>query len=213
MNVKKESVVRVVDDDIGTLKAIVFLLANEGWNVKTFTSGEDFLREEASLEPGCIILDIKMMGISGLEVHQELKKRGSEVPVIFLTAHGDVPMAVFSIKEGASEFLLKPIDPEKLLDFVEKYCLFDINRRNWILPKAEAFRRVKSLSGREMQIVTLALRGITNAEIGTSLNLSKRTVECHRQAAYKKLGVNNVRDLRSIIETSEWDKNEGGFLP
>lgn len=202
MDVKKESVVRVVDDDIGTLNAIVFLLVNEGWTVKAFSSGEDFLREEASLEPGCIILDIKMTGISGIEVHQELKKRGSEVPVIFLTAHGDVPMAVLSIKEGASEFLLKPLDPEKLLGFVEKYSSFDIKRRNWFIPKNEAERRVKTLSNREIQIVSLVLKDLSNADIGSFLNLSKRTVECHRQAVYKKLGVNNAKDLRNIIETS-----------
>lgn len=204
--VKEISVIRIVDDDIGVQKAIRFLLENEGWRVQVFSSGELFLIEEASSVPGCIILDIQMGGLSGLDVHRELISRGSKVPVIFLTAHGDVPMAVEAMKSGACDFLLKPLDPEKLLDLIEIHASQDVTRRNSKIPysESEAKRRFESLTAREIEVLTLAMRDLSNREISEALNLSKRTVESHRQMAYKKLGVSNVKEMSAVV---------GNFLP
>lgn len=186
MDPKAIALIRVVDDDRAVSKAIQFLLGNEDWTVQVFSSGEEFLVNEAPSVPGCIILDIQMGGISGIEVHKELIARESEVPIIFLTAHGDIPMAVEAMKEGAAEFLVKPLDPEKLLQLVEKHVEWDIKRRQWSVSKEEAERRVESLTLRERQIVELVLKDLSNQEIAEALKLSRRTIECHRQVAYKK---------------------------
>ena len=200
MDPKAIALIRVVDDDRAVSKAIQFLLGNEDWTVQVFSSGEEFLFNEAPSVPGCIIQDIKMCGISGIEVHKELIARESEVPIIFLTAHGDIPMAVEAMKEGAAEFLVKPLDPEKLLQLVEKHVEWDIKRRQWSVSKEEAERRVESLTLRERQIVELVLKDLSNQEIAEALKLSRRTIECHRQVAYKKLQVNNVKELKLILE-------------
>ena len=195
MDPKAIALIRVVDDDRAVSKAIQFLLENEDWTVQVFSSGEEFLVNEAPSVPGCIILDVQMGGISGIEVHKELIARESKVPIIFLTAHGDIPMAVEAMKEGAAEFLVKPLDPEKLLQLVEKHVEWDIKRRQWSVSKEEAERRVESLTLRERQIVELVLKDLSNQEIAEALKLSRRTIECHRQVAYKKLQVNNVKEL------------------
>ena len=200
MDPKAIALIRVVDNDRAVSKAIQFLLGNEDWTVQVFSSGEEFLVNEAPSVPGCIILDIQMGGISGIEVHKELIARESEVPIIFLTAHGDIPMAVEAMKEGAAEFLVKPLDPEKLLQLVEKHVEWDIKRRQWSVSKEEAERRVESLTLRERQIVELVLKDLSNQEIAEALKLSRRTIECHRQVAYKKLQVNNVKELKLILE-------------
>lgn len=200
MDPKAIALIRVVDDDRAVSKAIQFLLGNEDWTVQVFSSGEEFLVNEAPSVPGCIILDIQMGGISGIEVHKELIARESEVPIIFLTAHGDIPMAVEAMKEGAAEFLVKPLDPEKLLQLVEKHVEWDIKRRQWSVSKEEAERRVESLTLRERQIVELVLKDLSNQENAEALKLSRRTIECHRQVAYKKLQVNNVKELKLILE-------------
>ena len=200
MDPKAIALIRVVDDDRAVSKAIRFLLENEDWTVQVFSSGEEFLVNEAPSVPGCIILDVQMGGISGIEVHKELIARESKVPIIFLTAHGDIPMAVEAMKEGAAEFLVKPLDPEKLLQLVEKHVEWDIKRRQWSVSKEEAERRVESLTLRERQIVELVLKDLSNQEIAEALTLSRRTIECHRQVAYKKLQVNNVKELKLILE-------------
>lgn len=200
MDPKAIALIRVVDDDRAVSKAIQFLLENEDWTVQVFPSGEEFLVNEAPSVPGCIILDVQMGGISGIEVHKELIARESKVPIIFLTAHGDIPMAVEAMKEGAAEFLVKPLDPEKLLQLVEKHVEWDIKRRQWSVSKEEAERRVESLTLRERQIVELVLKDLSNQEIAEALKLSRRTIECHRQVAYKKLQVNNVKELKLILE-------------
>ncbi len=200
MDPKAIALIRVVDDDRAVSKAIQFLLENEDWTVQVFSSGEEFLVNEAPSVPGCIILDVQMGGISGIEVHKELIARESKVPIIFLTAHGDIPMAVEAMKEGAAEFLVKPLDPEKLLQFVEKHVEWDIKRRQWSVSKEEAERRVESLTLRERQIVELVLKDLSNQEIAEALKLSRRTIECHRQVDYKKLQVNNVKELKVILE-------------
>ena len=200
MDPKAIALIRVVDDDRAVSKAIQFLLENEDWTVQVFSSGEEFLVNEAPSVPGCIILDVQMGGISGIEVHKELIARESKVPIIFLTAHGDIPMAVEAMKEGAAEFLVKPLDPEKLLQLVEKHVEWDIKRRQWSVSKEKAERRVESLTLRERQIVELVLKDLSNQEIAEALKLSRRTIECHRQVAYKKLQVNNVKELKLILE-------------
>lgn len=200
MDPKAIALIRVVDDDRAVSKAIQFLLENEDWTVQVFSSGEEFLVNEAPSVPGCIILDVQMGGISGIEVHKELIARESKVPIIFLTAHGDIPMAVEAMKEGAAEFLVKPLDPEKLLQLVEKHVEWDIKRRQWSVSKEEVERRVESLTLRERQIVELVLKDLSNQEIAEALKLSRRTIECHRQVAYKKLQVNNVKELKLILE-------------
>lgn len=207
--IQGRALIRVVDDDADVRKAVRFLLENEGWSVKVFESGEKFLEEERLETPGCVILDVRMTGISGLEVHKNLNRRGSQLPVIFLTAHGEVPMAVDAMKAGASEFLMKPLDPEKLLELVEKHAAADLARRKLPIPISEALRRIESLTRREKEVLSYVLKDLSNREISDAMNLSIRTVECHRLVAYKKLSVRSRAELEALLETALGSRKDG----
>ena len=146
--------------------------------------------------PGCVILDLKMPGLNGLEVQHHLKARGFNHPVIFLTAHGEVESAVFAMKEGAADFLQKPADPLRLLEVVALNIEKDL--KGLTLGFEERKAKVAMLTPREAQVIKKVLMGLSNKETGESLGLSERTVENHRAAAYKKLAVSSADELKDF---------------
>ena len=192
----KKPLIRVVDDDSDVLKAMRRVLELEDYQVATYASGEDFLTEDSYSLPGCVILDLKMPGLNGLEVQHHLKVRGFNHPVIFLTAHGEVESAVFAMKEGAADFLQKPADPLRLLEVVALNIEKDL--KGVTLGFEERKQKVALLTPREAQVIKKVLMGLSNKEIGESLGLSERTVENHRAAAYKKLAVSSADELKDF---------------
>ena len=192
----KKPLIRIVDDDSYVLMAMRKVLELEDYQVATYASGEDFLTEDSYSLPGCVILDLKMPGLNGLEVQHHLKVRGFNHPVIFLTAHGEVESAVFAMKEGAADFLQKPADPLRLLEVVALNIEKDL--KGLTLGFEERKQKVALLTPREAQVIKKVLMGLSNKEIGESLGLSERTVENHRAAAYKKLAVSSADELKDF---------------
>lgn len=154
--------IRAVDDDEDQLISLEALLSGEGWDVAAYTSARDFFVNDRPSRPGCLILDLRMPDVSGLEVQAEMKKRGITLPIIFLTGHGDIDTAVFAIRAGAEEFLQKPVQPDRLLTTVARSVQKDCDSREHPIDEAERKSRFGRLTTREREIIRLAAKGLLN---------------------------------------------------
>lgn len=192
--VQSASIVRIVDDDEKMLSSYAFMLGAAGWKVKCFSSAEAFLLDDDETA-GCLVLDVRMPGMSGLQLQSELQRRGVKLPMIFVTGHGDVDMAVQTMKDGACDFMLKPVVPERLKAAVLHWCREDCIRRLSRLQTSAIERDFKSLSERERQVLTMVAEGMSNREIASRLGIAERTVKFHRASVYEKLGVSNSVQL------------------
>ncbi len=188
---RTEFLVRVVDDDEAMRDAMRFLLEGEGFRVRTFESAEAFIAGDSAKTPGCLLLDVKMTGMSGLELQEYLAENQSPLPVVFLSAHGSIDMAVDVLHRGAVSFLSKPVDTRRLLAALD--MALAAVPPSPVFGKEEA--RPPELSDRERQIVRFVGRGLTNRAIAEALGISKRTVEFHRASAMRKLGARNASEL------------------
>ena len=195
----KLPLIRIVDDDKSIRKALTFLLETEGWEVISYENPKEFLSSDTPSRTGCVILDVSMPEINGIELYEMLRERNYETPIIFLTGHGDIDMAVQAMKDGAIDFLQKPIDEERLLAAVAKAIKWDETHRGWSIDPNEEKARFESLTKREKEVVSLLAKGLINKEIAQRLNLSERTVEVHRQNACKKLKVQSSSDISLIL--------------
>lgn len=187
--------VYVVDDDDGMRDALKLLLSTVGYATAVFASAPDFLRRYKPDEPGCLVLDIRMPEMSGLELQQQLNRTGSMLPVIFITGHGDVPMAVQAMKEGAFEFIQKPFRDQDLLDRINHALQLDAENRKAVARRAEVLRRLESLTARERQVMDMVVDGGANKVIAIDLGLSERTVEIHRSKVMEKMAARSVAHL------------------
>ena len=185
----------VVDDEAVVRRSLVLLLRSAGYETEAYASGEAFL---AASDPapafGCVLLDLRMPGMDGLSVQRALVARGWDLPVIIVTAHGDVPLAVEAMKHGASDFLEKPYESELLLRATEGALSRGAERRARQDEAADAARRVASLTGRELEVLTGLIAGLQNKEIARELDLSPRTVELHRANLMEKLSARSVAE-------------------
>jgi FixJ family two-component response regulator len=166
-----------------------------GYATRTFGNPHDFLAQFKPDAAGCLVLDIRMPGMSGLELQQQLNRIGSMLPVIFITGHGDVPMAVQAMKEGAFEFIQKPFRDQDLLDRVNHALQQDAQSRTTLARRAEVLKRLESLTARERQVMALVVDGAANKVIAIDLKLSERTVEIHRAKVMDKMGARSVAHL------------------
>jgi two-component system, LuxR family, response regulator FixJ len=187
--------VYIVDDDDGMRRALHTLLSTVGYRTAVFSRPREFLVNFKADSPGCLVLDIRMPDMSGLELQQQLNRMGSMLPVIFITGHGDVPMAVQAMKEGAFEFIQKPFRDQDLLDHINHALKQDAENRNTVARRAEVLQRVESLTPRERQVMDLVVDGAANKVIAIDLNLSERTVEIHRAKVMEKMGARSVAHL------------------
>ncbi len=192
---KSVPVVYVVDDDDGMRRALDTLLSTVGYRTAVFSNPSDFLAKYNADLPGCLVLDIRMPSMSGLEVQQHLNRIGSMLPVIFITGHGDVPMAVQAMKEGALEFIQKPFRDQDILDRINHAIKQDGENRSSVARHAEVLQRLESLTARERQVMDLVVDGAANKVIAIDLNLSERTVEIHRAKVMEKMGARSVAHL------------------
>ena len=187
--------VYIIDDDDGMRRALSLLLCTVGYKTSAFANPTEFLAKFDSARHGCLILDIRMPGMSGLELQQLLNRTGSMLPVIFITGHGDVPMAVQAMKEGAFEFIQKPFRDQDLLDCINHALQQDAENRGAVARRAEVVRRLESLTPRERQVMGLVVDGLANKVIAIDLDLSERTVEIHRSKVMEKMGARSVAHL------------------
>lgn len=197
--VDEDPVARIVDDDDGDREALAFMLESSGWKVQAYSSARDFLVNDAPSQPGCVVLDVRMPGMTGLELQEEMNRRGFRLPIIFLTAHGDVAMAVGAMQKGAVNFLLKPIDPAAFARAVSQAVQLQGRIQNDALAPGECIARFESLSERQQEIVSMIADGFLNREVAVKLGISERTVEGHRYNAFKLLGVKNRSELARFL--------------
>jgi len=195
----KSQTVFIVDDDDAVRNALGFLLRSVDLQVELFASAQEFLDARGQEEAGCLVLDVRMPGISGLELQQELKTMGSSLPIIFITGHGDIPMAVEALKAGAADFLPKPFRDQELLDCIHQ--ALDTNReREQQAERAREIRtRIDSLTPREGEVMAMVASGNANKVIAIDLGISQRTVEIHRAKVMEKMGVRALADLVRML--------------
>ncbi len=187
--------VYVVDDDDGMRRALDTLLSTVGYKTAVFSRPSELLANFKLDAAGCLVLDIRMPDMSGLELQQHLNRIGSMLPVIFITGHGDVPMAVQAMKEGAFEFIQKPFRDQDLLDRINHALKQDAENRNTVARRAEVLHRLESLTPRERQVMDLVVEGAANKVMAIDLDLSERTVEIHRAKVMEKMGARSVAHL------------------
>ena len=191
----------VVDDDPSIRESLSLLLSSEGYSFKTFASAKEFLESEHSTsDPACLVLDVKMPGLSGLDLQKELTSRNYAIPVIFITGHGDIPMSVQAMKKGAVDFLSKPFDDDQLLEAVKVALQKDSKARAGFNEKKHTRQRLDSLTAREYEILTFLITGMLNKQIAFELKISERTVKAHRKQVFDKMAVNSIAELVRLTE-------------
>jgi two-component system response regulator FixJ len=200
-----EPTVFVVDDDPGVGDAIRLLLRSVGLPALTFSSADEFLRAFEPDQAGCLVLDVRMPGMSGLELQGKLTEMGSTLPIIFITAHGDVPMAVNAVKAGAVDFLQKPFRDQEILDKIQDALATNAQRRAEQADLDEARARIDSLTPREREVMDLVVEGKANKNIARDLGISQRTVEIHRARVMEKMGARSVPRLVQLVMMVEGD--------
>lgn len=191
--------VYLVDDDEAIRDSLGWLLESRNLSCKTYPSGESFLADWTPQLAGCLLLDIRMHGMSGLEVFDRLLVQGNQLPVIFLTGHGDVPMAVSALKKGAFDFVEKPFDDNELVNRALEALQLDKNQRASAASSDSLASRLERLTSREKQVMELILAGKFNKVIADELNISMRTVEVHRANLFEKMGVRTAVELSQLM--------------
>jgi FixJ family two-component response regulator len=198
-----EPTVYIVDDDPDMRDSLRWLIKTVGLRAETFPSAAAFLRDFATGGPGCLILDVRMPGTSGLDLFEELVARGEGMPVIFITAYADVPMAVRAMKSGAVEFVEKPFNRQTLLDKVQRAIKDDVNRRGRLAASALVLAKIRQLTGKEREVLELIKDGRPNKEIATRLEITPRAVELRRSSLMRKLGVGSLAELLRLTIAQE----------
>ena len=197
----KEPVVYVVDDDESMRLALDGLLRSIGLQVQTFESSQDFLAFAKRDVPGCLILDVRLRGESGLAFQEQMEKSGVRIPIVFMTGHGDIAMTVKAMKAGAVDFLAKPFRDQDMLDAVASALARDSERLLAEQSGAALHTSFKALTQREREVLRFVVAGLMNKRIAAELNLSEVTVKVHRGQVMKKLGARSVADLVRMAET------------
>jgi len=190
-----QPIVFVVDDDRAMRDSLRWLLESIGLSVRTYATATEFLDDHDPAQPGCLVLDVRMPGMSGLDLQTELVQRGAELPTIVVTGHAEVAMAVRAVKAGAIDFIEKPFSDQLLLDRVRQALEIDRQSREIRTRREEARRRLASLSAREREVLGLVAAGKANKEIAAALGLSPKTVEVHRAHVMAKMAVDSLAEL------------------
>lgn len=201
-NGTETALVRLVDDDAEQLKSLAFLLRMAGFEVMAYQSAASLLELDDPRRPGCLVLDHRMPGMTGMELQQELVERGSLLPIIFLSAHGDIPMAMQAVHRGAMDFLVKPAAPEQLIAAVERAIKKSFEDLAADAGQSDLAQKAASLTERELEVARLVAEGLLNKQIADRLSISLATVKLHRGNAAKKLGVRSAVAMAKALEVA-----------
>jgi RNA polymerase sigma factor (sigma-70 family) len=196
----RASVVFVVDDDPSVRSSLKFLLSSVGLQVESFESAETFLQRKPPDAPSCLVLDVRLRGLSGLDFQRELAARNIRIPIVFVTGHGDIPMSVRAMKAGAIEFLTKPYRDQDLLDAVRVALERDRARREEEKDLTDLRQRFESLTPREQEVISMVVSGKLNKQIAGELGTAENTVKVHRSRAMEKMNAQSFADLVRMIE-------------
>jgi len=195
-----DSIVFIVDDDSSVRDALRDLISSIGLSVEAFKSSADFLQHKRPDTPACLVLDVRLPGLSGLDLQRELHRAEDSIPIIFITGHGDIPMSVRAIKEGAVEFLTKPFRDQDLLDAIQHALERDRVARQERARVAEVGRRYASLTQREREVMKLVVSGLLNKQIACELGTSEVTIKMHRGQVMHKMKARSVVELARMAE-------------
>ena len=198
-----DAVVFVVDDDSSVREAIKSLIRLVGLRVETFGTAQEFLQSKRPDLPGCVVLDVELPGLSGLDLQRELAAHGVKLPIIFITGHGDIPTSVRAMKAGALEFLTKPFHDQDLLDAIRQALERDRAARRHSKEIAELRERFDALTSREREVMSLVVAGLLNKQIAAELGISEVTVKIHRGRVMNKMGVQSLAELVRMTERLE----------
>jgi len=190
----------IVDDDYAVRDALGLVIETAGLDCQTFENAEHFLETYSPGRPGCLLLDVNMPGMNGDELQTELIRRNIHLPIIFLTAYGDIPMTVRTIKAGAVDFLTKPVPSKFLLERIQAVLHDETRLQEQVMAEQTFCGRLNSLTSRELEILPLVVKGLSNKEIARHIGISYRTVEIHRARILKKTGVINLMELARLCE-------------
>jgi FixJ family two-component response regulator len=190
----------VVDDDVSVRDGLQSLLSSVGLRVETFGSAPDFLKKQLPDAPSCLVLDVRLPGLSGLDFQAELAKADIRIPIVFVTGHGDIPMTVRAMKAGAVEFLTKPFRDQDLIDAVQLGLKRDSARREAEKATAGLRARYDALTPREKEVVARVATGLMNKQIAGDMGLSEITVKLHRGNAMRKMGARSLADLVKMVD-------------
>jgi FixJ family two-component response regulator len=192
----------LVDDDASVRRALTRLIKSAGYDVQTFPSARDFLEcwRVTDKGPACLVLDVRMPGLSGIDLQHELQTAGSSLPIIFITGHGDIPMSVQAIKDGAADFLIKPVNDAELLKAIEKALVQAQDNIRERQERDDIQRRLKTLTPRELEVMTMVVRGLLNKQIAFELGTVEKTVKVHRARVMEKMEVESLAELVRIAE-------------
>ena len=195
--------VHLVDDDAEMRDSLRWLLQSVGMNVELYASADEFLTRFQDSGPGALVLDVRMPGASGLDLFEQLRRRGCEMPVIFITAYADVPMAIRAMRSGAVEFVEKPFNRQVLLERVQRAIRQDTERRNRSARRALLEERFRDLTDKENEVLALVMQGLPNKAIAVRLGVTSRAVEMRRAGLMKKLGVTSLAELLRLAISRE----------
>ena len=202
------AVVRVVDDDDKVRRSWQFVLEGEGWQVQAYESAVRFLEEDDPSVPGCVVCDVRMPMMSGIELQAEMKRRGNAMPIVLISAHADLVMAVKDVKDGAFDFLLKPVETEHLIQTVSEALMLDQTHRAEQAQIDKVLRSWDLLSAREKEVARGVADGKLNKQIAYDLNISEKTVIAHRSSLCRKLGIRSAADItRMLLIVEQQEKN------
>jgi len=193
--------VLLVDDDVSVRRALTRLLKSAGYNVQTFSSAQEFLDTKASGEgPSCLVLDVRMPGLTGIDLQRELHTTNRNLPIVFITGHGDIPMSVRAMKAGAVDFLQKPVNDKELLGAIEQSLARAAKEQSERDEMDQLQKRVESLTPRELEVMALVVTGMLNKQIAFQLGTVEKTIKVHRARVMDKMGVDSIAELVRITE-------------
>ena len=208
-----DATVFVVDDDMAVRRSLARLLRSAGLNVETFPSAREFLDRLPSAPAGCIVLDVRMPGMTGPELFDQMAGKGLSLPVVFLTGHGDVPTSVRAMKKGAVDFLLKPVDDEVLLQAIRQAVARHVSRQAREQERQSIEGRLRRLSAREREVMEYVVRGDLNKQIAADLGISEKTVKVHRGRVMAKMEAGSVAELVRLCEAADIRPRQETILP
>jgi FixJ family two-component response regulator len=205
-----EAIVYVVDDEPSIRNSTKDLAESVGLGVQTFATAQDFLGSERPDVPGCLVLDVRLPGLSGLDLQRELARMNNPVPIIFITGHGDIPMTVKAMKAGAVDFLVKPFRHQDLLDAIAHALERDRNDRRQRSQRAELRRRHQSLTPREREVMAFLVKGLLNKQVAAELAMTEPTVKFHRAHVMQKMEAESMAELARMAEKLDEPVTEAG---